>query len=108
MSRLIVVGVAAPDGLYVRQGDGFRKLEPTREPMVVQLADLEPCPCGRVDCDRDEWGELMQPLPIDDACEVCGGLVCDCITPKAQAALLARIDADPHGYNDLTKLDIPF
>jgi hypothetical protein len=20
---------------------------------------LEPCPCGKPDCDRDEWGELM-------------------------------------------------
>ena len=54
MSRLIVVGVAAPDGLYVRQGDGFRKVEPTREPIVAQLADPDPCPCGRDGCDRDE------------------------------------------------------
>ena len=71
MSRLIVAGVAAPDGLYVRQGDGFRKLEPTREPIVAQLADPDPCPCGRDGCDRDEWGELMLDAgPEEDNADV--------------------------------------
>ena len=80
MSRLLVSGYATRDGLYVRRGDGLCKLQPTREPIVVALTP----------------------------CELCGALVCDCITPKAQAALLARISADPHDYNNLTKLDIPF
>ncbi len=77
--HVAVCGVATPTGLYARCGDGWRKLEPTRTP----IAQLTPC-------------------------EVCGGMGCDCITPKAQAAMLARISADPHSYNDLTKLDIPF
>jgi hypothetical protein len=68
VSRLIVVGVAAPDGLYVRQGDGFRKVEPTREPIVAQLADFDPCPCGREGCDRDEWGELMLDAEPQEDC----------------------------------------
>ena len=55
-------------------------VEPTRTPIVAQLTP----------------------------CEVCGGDRCDCITPEAQAAMLARISADPHDYNNLTKLDIPF
>ena len=69
MSRMIVVGVAAPDGLYVRQGDGFRKVEPTREPIVAQLTPdgLVLCRyCGEPKCDcRDwlEWMALAEPLP---------------------------------------------
>lgn len=43
-----------------------------------------------------------------DLCPECHQSKCDCITPEAQAALLARIDADPHGYNNLTATDIPF
>ena len=57
-------------------------------------------------------GQTVQPTrtPIVamTPCEVCGGMTCDCITPTAQAALLARISADPHDYNNLTDLDIPF
>ena len=79
MSRLLVAGIATPTGLYARCGDGWRKLQPTRTPIVA----LTPC-------------------------EVCGGMTCDCITPQAQAAMLARISADPHDYNNLTNLDIPF
>ena len=55
----IVHGKVDADGqLYVRCGDGFRLVTPSREPLV-QTVDLEPCPCGKPDCDRDEWGELM-------------------------------------------------
>jgi len=73
---LAVTGMAAADGLYARCGDGWRRLEVTRTPIVV--------------------------------CPECGSLVCDCITAEAQAALLARIDADPHGLNDLDNISIPF
>ena len=56
-------------------------------------------------------GQTVQPTrtPIVQLtpCDVCGGMMCDCITPQAQAALLARISADPHDYNNLTGLDIP-
>lgn len=48
------------------------------------------------------------PIVALTPCEVCGGTGCDCITPKAQAAMLERISADPHDYNNLTKLDIPY
>jgi hypothetical protein len=34
--------------------------------------------------------------------------VCDCIPADVWAGLLARIDADPHGVNDLTGIEIPF
>ena len=97
MSRLIVAGVAAPDGLYVRQGDGFRKVEPTRESLVVQLADLEPCPCGRVDCDRDEWHEIAHTSPFeeDKPCPRCLRLSCNCASES--------FNVDPHG--DLTWRD---
>lgn len=80
MSRMVATGYATPAGLYLRCGDGLRLVEPTRTPLVAQLTP----------------------------CEVCGGDRCDCITPEAQAAMLARISADPHDYNNLTKLDIPF
>ena len=56
-------------------------------------------------------GQTVEPTRtpiVATVCEVCGGMVCDCITPTAQAALLARISADPHDYNNLTNLDIPF
>lgn len=75
----VAIGKATSTGLYLRRGDGYQHVQPTRTPIV-------------------------QP----DVCEQCGGTVCDCITPEAQAALLARISADPHDYNNLTNLDIPF
>ncbi len=43
-----------------------------------------------------------------DLCPECGATVCDCVTPAEMAALLARLDADPHGSNDLTGIEIPF
>ena len=76
--QLAVCGIAAPDGLYARCGDGWRKLQPTREPIAagltplgVALADLlasgvEPCPvCDRYGCDCGEWAELMNTDPTD-------------------------------------------
>ena len=41
-------------------------------------------------------------------CPECGGQVCDCIPAADMAALLARIDADPHGHNDVSGLDLPY
>ena len=79
MVAIRLSGFARPDGLYARCGGTVRRLHVSREPIAAQ-----------------------------DVCEVCGGMVCDCITPTAQAALLARIDADPHGYNDLSNLDLPY
>ena len=82
----VVIGRVAPRAhsaaMFMRDGANrgtWRQVEPTRTP-ITQLPDV---------------------------CDVCGGVGCDCITPQAQAAMLARIDADPHGYNDLTDLDIP-
>lgn len=43
-----------------------------------------------------------------DLCPECGATVCDCVTPAEMAAQLARLDADPHGSNDLTGIEIPF
>lgn len=43
-----------------------------------------------------------------DVCEVCGGATCDCVTPAEMAALLARLDVDPHGENDLDGIGIPY
>jgi hypothetical protein len=45
---------------------------------------------------------------VTDICNECGAEVCDCIPPATMAALLERIDADPHGVNDLSGLSIPF
>lgn len=71
--HVAVCGVATPTGLYARCGDGWRKLEPTRTPIVAQLTplglavreacDTEPCPvCGRYACDCDEWHEIMNGI----------------------------------------------
>lgn len=49
-----------------------------------------------------EWAQQV------DVCEECGGTVCDCVTPDAMAALLARLDVDPHGENDLDGIGIPY
>ncbi len=73
--HVAVCGVATPDGLYARCGDGWRKLEPTRTPIVQltplglavrEACDTEPCPvCGRFACDCDEWHEIMHTDPTD-------------------------------------------
>ena len=67
--HLAVCGIAAPDGLYARCGDGWRKLEPTREPMAARLTanGLVRCPhCDESKCDCQDWLEWMllaEPLP---------------------------------------------
>ena len=56
-----------------------------------------------------EWVAQMEAWP--DLCPQCGAEVCDCLTDDEMAALLARmarLDADPHGSNDLSNLDIPY
>jgi hypothetical protein len=63
VSRTVAIGRIAPDGtIELRAGDGYRKVEPSRTP----LADIDPCPCGRPDCDRDEWHEIMNADPHGD------------------------------------------
>ena len=59
--QLAVCGIAAPDGLYARCGDGWRKLQPTREPIVALTPEgLIPCPwCGEAVCDCQDWLEWM-------------------------------------------------
>ena len=49
------------------------------------------------------WAAQLLP----DLCEQCGEPVCECIPPDAMAALLARIDADPHGELDRS-MEIPY
>jgi hypothetical protein len=56
---------------------------------------------------RQHYAERVV-TPVTDICDECGGDRCDCIPPAAMAALLERIDADPHGHNDLSNLGIPF
>lgn len=62
MSRLLVSGYATRDGLYARCGDGWRKLQPTREPIAAQLTPdgLVRCRfCGEPVCDCQDWLEWM-------------------------------------------------
>jgi len=79
--HLAVSGLVTPTGLYARCADGWRKLEPTRTPIVAQLTplgvavrqacdailrgDVEPCACGKFACDCDEWHEIMFTDPTD-------------------------------------------
>lgn len=75
-ARLLVTGIASPDGLYVRQGDGFRRVEPTRTPIAqltplglavreacaaILAGELRPCRwCGSISpCDCERWREYM-------------------------------------------------
>lgn len=57
---------------------------------AILRGEVEPCACGRYGCDMDEWGELMHG------------------DNEAHAAMLERINADPHDYNNLTNLDLPY
>jgi hypothetical protein len=66
----IAAGRVALDGtLELRSGDGYRPVQPTRTPIVATLTpEPETCPvCGKVDCDLDEWHDLMH-------CDVAGDL----------------------------------
>ena len=57
---------------------------------------------------RQPVREWVEAEVWPDLCPECGATVCDCVTPAEMAALLARLDADPHGSNDLTGIEIPF
>lgn len=81
----MVAGVVRRDGVFVRCRGRLHRLPRTRQTVTAFVATVE-----------------------QDVCEVCGGTVCDCITPAAQAAMLARISADPHDYNNLSTLDLPY
>ena len=63
----------------------------------------------RLPATRQPVREWAAGLP--DLCPECGAEVCDCLTPAELAALLARLDADPHGVNDqedLSNLELPY
>lgn len=70
-------------GAAIRHRGALVPLPATQQPLVEFVAELDICP-------------------------ECGNTTCDCITAEAMAALLARIDADPHGVNDLSGLEIPY
>jgi hypothetical protein len=79
----IAAGRVALDGtVELRSGDGYRQVQPTRAPIVATLTPLgrdvqalceawqrgevELCPvCNRLDCDCQEWGEIMHTSPFD-------------------------------------------
>ena len=96
--HIAVSGLATPTGLYARCGDGWRKLEPTRTPIVAQLT-----PLGaevREACTAILAGEVK-------ACPWCDSIApCDCLR---WMEYLAMQDADPHG--DLSQFsddEIPY
>ncbi len=48
-----------------------------------------------------------EPVSVK-VCPSCGGTMCDCLSEAEVKRLRRRIDADPHGYNNLTDEDIPY
>lgn len=71
-----------------------------RGPAVVHRGAVVPLPAtGQA---LAEWAAGL------NLCPECGGQTCDCVTPEEMAALLTRLDADPHGVNDLDGIEIPF
>jgi len=58
----------------------------------------------------DEFFEVkpaVTPVTEIDICDECGSAICDCVTTEQMAALLERIDADPHGKT-FTGWDLPY
>jgi hypothetical protein len=55
----IAIGYADATGVYLRTGDGYQA-------QTEQPADIDPCPCGKPNCDRGEWHELMDVDPRDN------------------------------------------
>ena len=51
----------------------------------------------RLPATRQTVREWVEAEVWPDLCPECGATVCDCVTPAEMAALLARLDADPHG-----------
>jgi hypothetical protein len=78
-------GIVTAAGAFVQVGGVLHRLPATAQPVAQWVAQVEV-----------------------NLCPECGEPVCECIPPEAMAALLARIDADPHGVNELTSIDIPF
>jgi hypothetical protein len=71
--HMLAIGYADATGVYIRTGDGYQAQELTplgRDVLAFceawQRGEVEPCPvCGRLDCDADEWGEIMRTSPFD-------------------------------------------
>jgi hypothetical protein len=80
-----MAGIVMTSGAFVEAGGVLHRLPATAQPVREWVAQVEVSLCP----------ECHEP-------------VCECIPADAWAALLARIDADPHGTNDLTEIDIPF
>ena len=101
-----LTGVIANGSPCVRAGGTLHRMPATRQPVREWLAELQPCPhCGAVfGCGCIDWLQWMAA----NVCPECGGTGCDCVTAAEMAAVMARIDADPHGVNNLSSLDIPF
>jgi hypothetical protein len=78
-------GIVTERGVFAPVGGVLHRLPATQQPVREWMAQVEVSLCP----------ECHEP-------------VCDCIPADRWAALLERIDADPHGTNDLTGIDIPF
>jgi hypothetical protein len=70
----IAIGYATRDGVYIRTGDGYQaqaqELTPLGRDVLAfceawQRGEVELCPCGKIACDCDEWGEIMHTSPFD-------------------------------------------
>jgi hypothetical protein len=62
-AHMLAIGYATRDGVFVRTGDGYQAQAQELTPLG---RDVEPCPCGRPDCDCDEWHEIMNADPHGD------------------------------------------
>jgi hypothetical protein len=83
MSHVETFGRIAPRSQPARMTVRGEAVTPTRTPMLalptltplgrdvqalcdaILRGDVEPCPCGKIACDCDEWGEIMNSSPDD-------------------------------------------
>ena len=64
-ARCVIAGSIAPRSQPAAMRVRGVVVAPTRTPIV----DLDPCPCGKPNCDRDEWHELMREGVEDDTAQ---------------------------------------
>lgn len=97
-TRYAVVGHIAPSSQPAAMTVRGAVVEPTRTPIVARLTPLG----AAIDCDCDEWPELMYTDPIEEnPCIRCHRYNCNCAAQP--------FNVDPHG--DLTwrdSVEIPF